>query len=71
MTSDLEHELAGLDWLREQVIDDNNLEFCATEEERVSFLAMLNRQKQRRKKAMKDDQASGHTSKGRQSHRDC
>ena len=50
-----ESELAVLEWLREQVINDNKLEFCATEEERVSLLAMLNRQKQRRKKAIKDE----------------
>ncbi len=53
--SDLEHELAGLDWLRDQVINDNKLELCATEQERVSLLAMLNRQKQRRKKVLSDD----------------
>ena len=52
---DLEHELAGLEWLREQLINDNNLELCATEEERVSLLAMLNRQKLKRKKAIQDD----------------
>ena len=66
---DYEDELAGLDWLRDQVINDNNLEICETEEERVSMLAMLSHQKQRRKKAIKDDQASPSARESRPRHR--
>ncbi len=57
--------LAALEWLREQVINDNNLEFCKTEQERVSLLAMLNRQKQRRKK---DGEAGEHVTSTTEKH---
>ena len=57
MTKRAHEDLAAIEWLREQVINDKNLEICATEKDRVRMLSMLSRQKQRRKKAINDDQA--------------